>query len=272
MSFNCYGMKSSLNMIMNQMKSSECIFVCETWLKPSDLTTIRNNMTHQGYWSVMKSSVDPEVVLEGRPYGGVGFICKNIPGISYVNVQTDNDRLCVLQIKSNSKVLLTIIGVYMPYYDGSVAHIQEYIDTLEDMQCIIDSNDPSPIMVHGDMNVSLPQGSQLTRNWYKSRPHNRCSLLLYDFMCHNDMICGNFNYDQTVNHTFHKNGFTSYIDHVLLSSYVCSQITSCYIMSDIADNVSDHFPLKTAITLNRQVNKYVFPTDTIPTIPKDRLV
>ena len=190
----------------------------------------------------MKSSVDPEVVLEGRPYGGVGFICKNIPGISYVNVQTDNDRLCVLQIKSNSKVLLTIIGVYMPYYDGSVAHIQEYIDTLEDMQCIIDSNDPSPIpiMVLGDMNVSLPQGSQLTRNWHKSRPQNRCSLLLYDFMCHNDMICGNFNYDQTVNHTFHKNGFTSYIYHVLVSSYVRSQITSCYIMSDIADNVLKH--------------------------------
>ena len=40
MSFNCYGMKSSLNMIMNQMKSSECIFVCETWLVS---TNINNN-------------------------------------------------------------------------------------------------------------------------------------------------------------------------------------------------------------------------------------
>ena len=30
---------------------------------------------------MMKSSVDPEVVLEGRPYGGLSFICKKLPGI-----------------------------------------------------------------------------------------------------------------------------------------------------------------------------------------------
>jgi len=250
MNFNCFGMKSSFNMIINQMKSVECMFLCETWLKPSDLATIRNELKQQGYWSMMKSSIDPEVVLEGRPYGGVGFICKRIPGVSYVTIYTDNDRLCALQIKSNSKVLLTIIGVYMPYYNGSVAHIQEYIDTLEDIQCIIDTNDPCPVMVLGDMNVSLPQGAQLSRHWYKSRPHNRCSLLLYDFMCHNDMLCGNFNFRQPINHTFYKNGCKSYIDHVLLSSYASNQMKDCHIMSDIADNVSDHFPMKTTMVLN----------------------
>ena len=63
----------------------------------------------------MKSSVDPEVSSVVHTDVWASY-AKNIPGISYVNVQTDNYRLCVLQIKSNSKVLLTIIGVYMLHY------------------------------------------------------------------------------------------------------------------------------------------------------------
>ena len=32
----------------------------------------------------LKSSVNPEVVLKGRPYGGVGFKCRMFSGI-YIN-------------------------------------------------------------------------------------------------------------------------------------------------------------------------------------------
>ena len=69
---------------------------------------IKNDLINRGYWCMMKSSVDPEVVLEGRPYGGLGFICKKLPGISYLTVNSENDRIGVLQILSNHKVILTI--------------------------------------------------------------------------------------------------------------------------------------------------------------------
>ena len=145
-------MKSSFGMILNQMKYTECLFLCETWLKPSELGTIRNELNEHEYWSYLKWSVDPEVVLQGCPYGGVGFICRKLPGLSYRSINCDNDRLCALQILSDHKVLLTVIGVYMPYVDGTTNQLKAYSETLDDIQCIIDTNDPSPIMFVGDMN------------------------------------------------------------------------------------------------------------------------
>ena len=101
------------------------------------------------------SSIDPEVVLEGRPYNGVGMICKNISGVCYISLSTGNDRISVMQIVINEKVYLTVIWVYRPHYDGTVNQIAQYIQTLEDVQCITDCNDPSPVMFLVDMNVSM---------------------------------------------------------------------------------------------------------------------
>ena len=143
------------------------MFLCETWLKPIDIGIIKSELLKQNYWCTLKSSVDPEVVLEGRSFGGVGLICKNIPGISYVPINIENERVCALKLVSNSKVVLTIIGVYMPYYDGSVNKISLYSETLDEIQSIIDTNDPSPVLLVGDMNASLPQTQELKHQWYR---------------------------------------------------------------------------------------------------------
>ena len=140
----------------------------------------------------MKSSVDAEVTLDGRRYGGVGFICKKIPGILYIPIVIDNDRICGMKIISSGKIILTIIGVYMQYYDGSSKIIKIYNETLQDIQCIIDTNDPIPIMIIGDMNATLPQSKTLGHQWYKRHPYNKQSLLLHDFLINNDLYCCNF--------------------------------------------------------------------------------
>ena len=176
MNFNCYGLKSSYNMILNQMDDVNCMFLCETWLKPCDLGTIKNDLINRGYWCMMKSSVDPEVVLEGRPYGGLGFICKKLPGISYLTVNSENDRIGVLQILSNHKVLLTIIGVYMPYYDGTVGCIQEYSETLNDIQCIIDTNDVSPVMMNSYLDTGTGHGHIVNVAYYCM---NLCPIMIF---------------------------------------------------------------------------------------------
>jgi len=119
---------------------------------PNELHTITNDMNKMNYWCDVKSSIDPVVVLEGSPYGGVGMICK-IPGVCYISLSTDNDRISAMQIAINEKVYLTVIGMYMPHYDGNVNQIAQYNQTLEDVQCIIDCIDPSPLMFLRDMNV-----------------------------------------------------------------------------------------------------------------------
>ena len=49
--------------------------------------------------------MDPEVDHMGRPYGGIGFICKPVPNASYKPVQCDNDRISGIQIISFSIIL-----------------------------------------------------------------------------------------------------------------------------------------------------------------------
>ena len=155
---------------------------------------------------------------------------------------------------SNGKVILTIIGAYMPYYDGSRNRIKQYSETLEDIQQIIDNNDPSPVLLAGDMNAPLPVGKQISRQWYKMHPFHQHSLLLYDFLANNDLYCCNFDFNQNVNYTYFKNGHKSYIDHVFLSNFASGQLQGCHILSSLADNVSDHFPIQSNlnVTLNNQ--------------------
>jgi hypothetical protein len=112
------------------------MFICETWIKPNELNGISKNLNNIGYWCNLKSSIDPDEVLLGRPYGGVGFICKRKPGLSYIPVPCDNERIMALQLVVN-KVCLTIIGVYLPYYDGSASQTVLYSETLSDVQSLI---------------------------------------------------------------------------------------------------------------------------------------
>ena len=68
-------------------------------------------------------------------------------------------------------------------------------------------------------------------------------------MSNNDFLCGNFVFKQMVNHRLYKNGCKSYIDHVLVPSFLSGEIENCHILPDIADYVSDHFPMKTIIKI-----------------------
>ena len=75
--------------------------------------------------------MNPELLQLGRPFGGTAFICKKRDEISFRTVETDSDRINVIQLMHNSKPFLTIIGVYMPYYNGNAEQSELFADTLE---------------------------------------------------------------------------------------------------------------------------------------------
>ena len=210
MSFNCYGLKSSLLSVCEWMNELDILFASETWLTQCDTIHMSNKLRELDYWTSLKSSIDPETVLDGRPYGGVGLICRNIPGVSFVPINCSNDRVCAMKLVSDPKVLLTVIGVYMPYYNGTTDHTIVYHETLDDVQCLIDANEQSPIMFLGDMNASLPQSSIVSHNWNKRHPFTRHSLMLYDFICDDDLYRCNFDYDQ---HVHFKGRVYQYLIH-----------------------------------------------------------
>ena len=194
--------------------------------------------------------MDPETLHTGLPYSGVGFICKKHPGVNYVHIDVDNDRLSVLQLMSKGSIVVTILGVYLPYFNGQGDQAELYTETFDCLQNLCDIYvQKSPIMILGDFYAALPQQTCLTAQWYKQKPYNSNSLLLYDFICDNDLIVSNFKFEQPVNYTYCKGNGVSYLDHVLVSRDLDDCVSSCFIYNDFGISTSDHLPIVTSLYL-----------------------
>ena len=116
-------------------------------------------------------------------------------------------------------------------YLDSRYQIELYMETLQHLQSIIDCYAGQPILIVGYMNASLPQHESLSVNWYKNHPFNAHSLMLYDFLCDNDMVVTNFLRKQVVNYTYSKGSHTSYIDHVFAPKHMTGVIKNCQIVN-----------------------------------------
>ena len=94
-------------------------------------------------------------------------------GITCKPLSVDCDRITGMQLDSNGKIVMTIFGVYLPYFRANVDQIKLYSETLDILQSAIDGMDPYPIMIVGDMNAPLPRQAELSRYWYRLYPFNR---------------------------------------------------------------------------------------------------
>ena len=56
-------------------------------------------------------------------------------------------------------------------------------------------------MVFGDFNAVLPNSESMPQNWYRSRPFNKNSFLLNEFVHGNELSVANFDFKQRVNYT-----------------------------------------------------------------------
>lgn len=171
---NCQGLTGNLAYV-DYLVNTQCdiMFLNEHWLKPSELHTINEVYKNNNLWSNLKSSIPADIVLEGRPFGGVGFICRSIPGCSIKDVPCLNERVSVIQLVNNGKVTLTIIGVYMPHHCHNSSQI--YSDVLDNVHGIIhDVN--SPIVLVGDMNASLPNKQHLCMGTGLNRDHTHLTV------------------------------------------------------------------------------------------------
>lgn len=226
------------------------MFICEHWLTVGEIASYKLLWDDQGYWSDLKSSIDPEQLSNGRPHGGIGFIAKPLNGITLKSLSVESDRISGLQLIAHGKILVTILGVYLPFFSGQAEQIQHFSETVDLLAATLETASEGPVLIVGDMNAALPRDDNLRRFWYRQRPYNANSMLLRDFICDNNLTVANFKFDQPVQHTYTNDTRQTYIDHVLVSDYFSNRITNCHIMADVKDNVSDHLPIKTGLTLH----------------------
>jgi len=158
------------------------MFLSEHWLTPHKVSVFSNRFNGNNMRMNMKYNIDPDSVLIVRPHGGIGFIGNRVDGIVYKPVSADNDRICGVQLISNGKIILTVFGVYVPYYKGTSEQIQHYSETLDILQSTLDTMQPSPVLIVGDMYTVLPRQRDLARRGHSSYPFNTNSYMLYDFL------------------------------------------------------------------------------------------
>ena len=145
----------------------------------------------------------------------MGWICNKTNNVTYKAIDIDNDRISGIQIIVQGKTVMNILDVYLPFHNGSSDQIELYGETLECLHSKIDSYHGEPIIIVGDFNATLPQQQSLSHNWSKRRPFNADSMLLYDFICDNELYVANY-YSM-----FDFISFVMYIvESILLSSYV----------------------------------------------------
>jgi len=136
----------------------------------------------------------------------------------------------------------------MPFNDSKSESLSEYIELLDIISAHLETTSAPSILV-GDWNTSLPQKKNLCQTWYRAKPMNIRSLILYDFISSNELAVANFKTLQETNHTYFKGHQKSYIDHVLVPAYMLTDVNYCKIEQHM-DNASDHYAIISSLKID----------------------
>ena len=161
LSYNCEGTSAQkIEYIQDVIKQYCPSLMCfqETWLIDSN----HNVLDHisNDYRSFSVSGVDHQSkILSGRAYGGVAILVDNaFPEVK--QIPSFSSRICAVEcMVDNMKVL--ICSVYMPCYMQISCVSDEYIDTLNCLETLLQGNSYSEVLLGGDWNTDFFHGEIL---------------------------------------------------------------------------------------------------------------
>ena len=82
----------------------------------------------------------------------------------------------------------------------------------------------------------------------------------------NELSVINFAFSQSVNYTFHRRDAKSYIDHILVSESLMTNVLDCKILTECPDNLSDHLPISCTLQLQIQNSPMSLPSPEVNSI------
>ncbi|XP_061718862.1 uncharacterized protein LOC133526321 [Cydia pomonella] len=149
-SFNCKGVKRSVDTVRELCQNSDLVAVQETWLMPDDIAYL--DTFDYNFCSTGTSAVDTAAgMLRGRPHGGVGLLWRRTAFQSVSVVQCSNMRLCAVKIMTNDNRHLIVVSVYMP--TDCSENLAEFTDCLGAVSAIIEEHGIESVFLMGDFNA-----------------------------------------------------------------------------------------------------------------------
>ena len=188
----------------------------------------------------------PSRAGEGRPHGGVAFVCRYRPGRSFMSIDCDDSRLCGVTVCDNSLPVLSVLGCYMPYRDSSGANLTEYAKLTRKLDALITAlRASSPVLLAGDFNCALPRLPPDRRppSWHRLQGFSPQSYLLQELLDEHDLAVAEFLFPQPVSYTYSRAGAMTHIDHMIVPTCLLSRVLSCTITPPVSDNLSPRLPL-----------------------------
>ena len=236
----------------------------EHWLRPPTkkfpgvnvLKTVHSDLDGWGT-SAMKSSMGSRI-LNGRPFGGTGFIwSKCVASVIKPKIEYLHERITVIEISSSVGSIL-IINCYLPYFNTNdiAAQTDLYIDTIGYIDSIINDNPGSSFIIMGDMNCNFYSGNNQFSSTLKNFIHARNLYCTFDSMP---------SFDSNLNFTRCnlKQGSYSLLDYIFVSHDLIPFIDQVSIV-DSGDVLSDHFPVRLTLSIDLVTSHK--PKKSLPTI------
>jgi len=229
-SFNCRGVKSSIDEVRQLCHTGDIIFLQEHWLLPEELTLLSD--AHPDFLAVSNSAVDTTAgLLIGRPYGGTGILYKKSLTPCIQIPDTKDSRVTAIILHTIHGPVL-FICVYMPVDYGHSECYENYIETCANIKSLFENCEAVQVVIAGDFNCSAG---------------TRFYGILTDFAVENNLVFTDLARLSDV-FTYCNDAGTkcSWIDHVLCSQTLDDLIDSCYVNYDFV--TSDHKPIITVFT------------------------
>ena len=226
-SFNCKGLKSSINDVASLCENHYIIILQETWLLTHDMCLLQN--VHSEFYGDGVSSVDTtDGILIGRPYGGLAVLWRNsLNAFIKVNKFEDETRLMGIDLKCGT-YSYHILNIYMPFDCND--NIDEFTYYLYKIDTAFKNNHTVFNMAVGDFNSDILRSSVFGKELTK-------------FCEENDYIIGDRRYLPENSLTFYSNAHdsVSWLDHAICSAAMFNKISRIDVLYNFL--TSDHFVL-----------------------------
>lgn len=231
-SFNCQGLKRSMECIRYLCKSADVIALQETWLLPHDIPILGD--VHDDFAYTGVSAVDTsEGVLRGRPYGGVAILWRKSVFRDVSVIKCSNNRVVAVKVQLYDRSFI-LCSVYMP--TDSIQNLPDFTDCLGILRAIIESGDSEAIYVLGDFNA---------------HPGELFDVELANFCTENEWFCVDKDklgkYPDTFTFISQTHGSLRWLDHCIVTKSALQTISEVRVDYNVF--VSDHFPLEVTCNL-----------------------
>ena len=110
----------------------------------------------------------------GRPFGGCAILFRKYLSPCVSPLSVSSDRFCAVRINTSDSHSFLLFSVYMPC-ENQASSFTDYLNTLGEIQGIIDSQPYNGIFLIGDFNVDFDRSGPLAN-------------LLHDFMSDLDLV------------------------------------------------------------------------------------